>query len=187
MALFNCLFVHSIYIPPSSRPPSSHSLIGDSVRECLDSLQLMSLCITNIVTVSIVSLPMWQKTKAEMCLHHECVCLCWQNYRKPDVRIFLCALYTEQCLSVQIMFHIHKVYISLMGGSEELLLCCTLLAAQCLQTLIPANYRNRHAKFKSLLQTIFHISMRSPYKCESEVNVKPDRGSKCIIQCVVLH
>lgn len=136
------------------------------MRECLDSLRLMSLGITNIVTVSIVSLPMWQKTKAEMCVHHECVCLCWQSYRKPDVRIFLCTLYTEQCLSVQIMFPIHKVYISLMGGSEELRLCCTLLTAQCLQTLVPANYRNRHAKFKSLLQTIFHISMRSPYKCE---------------------
>lgn len=42
-AAFDCLFVHSIYIPSIQSSCSSHSLIGDSTRECLDSLQLMSL------------------------------------------------------------------------------------------------------------------------------------------------
>lgn len=72
----HCLFVHSIYIPPSIQPsPTSHSLIGDSMNERLDSLQHVSSLNYQHCDVSIVSLPRWQETKAEMCLHHKCVVL----------------------------------------------------------------------------------------------------------------
>ncbi len=75
-----CLFVCSFHLYLSIQPsPTSHSLIGDSMRECLDSLQLMSCLWINNIVMSLLSPRQGvSRQKAEMCLHHdtECVCVC---------------------------------------------------------------------------------------------------------------
>lgn len=157
------LFVCSFHLYPSIQPSlSSHSPIGDSMRECLDSLQLVSLCITNTVSLSIVM--SWQCDRTQ---HKSgdvltpCVCLCvckyWQCSRQPDT-------WREKCL-VHIIHRAvfncadHVSYIQTLHSPHgkqwgvAVVLCSP---AQCLQTVIAAKYRNSHAKYKSLLQTISH-------------------------------
>lgn len=100
------LFVCSFHLYPSVRPSrTSHSLLGDSMRERLDSLQLTSSLNYQHCDVSIVSLPRWEETKAEMCLHHESVCVfvLTKLQKSRHMRNSLCTQCSVQCLCVLIM------------------------------------------------------------------------------------
>lgn len=109
VARFDCLFVHSIYIPLSSTPlfPQTNRWLHKVVSGfALDHV----FALTNIVTVFVVSWPRWQKAQAQMCLHHGC--LSWRSYRKLHIWDS-CTLFSGQCLSVHIILPTYKVHISL--------------------------------------------------------------------------
>lgn len=125
MVLFACLFVHSIYIPSST----SHSLIDDSEREHLWIHSSSRLLWINNIMMSLLSPLQGERRQKLGCTYtlRRCVFVLTMLKKARHVRnFFWCALYTVQCLCVQIMLLTCRVYISLMGVSESLQSCCSL-------------------------------------------------------------
>lgn len=119
----------------------------------------------------------------------ECVCLCWQSSRKEDIWENSCALRTRSCVYACGSRYSYTKFTLL---SWESVRNCSCAALCVLYTLwFRANYRNRQAKFKSLLKTD-HISLRLPWvpanvTNKSEVDMKQSGGSTCIRRCVARH
>lgn len=84
------LFVCSVHLYPSIQPSlSSHSLIGDSMTECLDSLQLTSLVLTALWLYCLLTKV--TEHKAEMCLWHDCVFVLTMLQKPRHMRSVHCA------------------------------------------------------------------------------------------------
>lgn len=145
-APFDCLFVHSIYIPSIQSSHSSHSPIGDSTSVWIHS----SPCLCSFLIKLPTGLSNQGDKTAKETRTHEVFMLPTRQKNTYGS----CGDCTLSCLSIQIVLLIHKVYISLMGSSEG---SCFTLRVQSLHSLIQANYRNRPANFKCLPQTIDHF------------------------------
>lgn len=169
------LFVCSVHLYPSIQPSlSSHSLIGDSMRECLDSLQHMSLVLTALWLHCLLTKV--TEHKAEMCLWHDCVFVLTKLQKPRHMRI---VHFSTLCRS----YYSHTKFTLF---SWEAARGCTTLCLYRLCPWIQANYRNRLERFKYLFQTTDHF-IRLLFKHRGEINTKPKSRSKCNMQSIVLH